>query len=209
MTVQVEALTYEALKAKCDHLEQINAQTLQVKLKMAETIKELTDRVNALAVENAAMKESRQRLAEFIHEELDADYPLNLEGETPATDAALSAIEARTERNENLMRFVVEVFNIAAQHCTLNRDEIHKLGQSLGLFASKEFGQETHWQLDGIFQDNSCGHAINHDKSIGIEMFANFCREKAVSSKTSYARSFWSKCGFQASIYAKKLREAK
>ncbi|WP_075201130.1 hypothetical protein [Serratia marcescens] len=56
MTVQVEALTYEALKAKCDHLEQINAQTLQVKLTMAETIKELTDRVNALAVENAELK---------------------------------------------------------------------------------------------------------------------------------------------------------
>ncbi|MBH2923804.1 hypothetical protein I5Q44_23675 [Serratia marcescens] len=50
---------------------------------------------DALAVENAAMKESRQRLAEFIHEELDADYPLNLEGETPTTDAALAAI--RTE----------------------------------------------------------------------------------------------------------------
>ncbi len=123
--------------------------------------------------------------------------------------AALAAIKARTERNENLMRFVVEVFNIAAQHCTLNRDEIHKLGQSLGLFASEEFGQETYWHLNGIFQDNSCGYAINNDKSIGIEMFANFCREKAVAAPTAYARSFWSKCGFQASIYATKLREAK
>ncbi|EME1467119.1 hypothetical protein V3510_003377 [Serratia marcescens] len=72
-----EVLTYEALKAKCDRLEQINAQTLQVKLTMAETIKELTDRAerlsgmltesrvatksaeeraDALAVENAALK---------------------------------------------------------------------------------------------------------------------------------------------------------
>ncbi len=50
---------------------------------------------DALAVENAALKETRQRLAEFIHEELDTDYPLNLEAETPATSAALAAIEAR------------------------------------------------------------------------------------------------------------------
>ncbi|HEJ6970393.1 TPA: hypothetical protein SMF36_000344 [Serratia marcescens] len=44
-----EVLTYEALKAKCDRLEQINAQTLQVKLTMPETIKELTDRVERLS----------------------------------------------------------------------------------------------------------------------------------------------------------------
>lgn len=62
-----EVLTYEALKAERD----------------------------ALAVENQALKESRQRLAEFIHEELDTDYPLNLEAETPATDAALAAIQAQ------------------------------------------------------------------------------------------------------------------
>ncbi|HFF9487781.1 hypothetical protein [Serratia marcescens] len=68
MTVQVEALTYEALKAKCDHLEQINTQTLQVKLTMAEAIKKLTARVNALAVENARYSMSAgqadQRMAE-------------------------------------------------------------------------------------------------------------------------------------------------
>ncbi|MGQ6073435.1 hypothetical protein ACUNGP_26670, partial [Serratia sp. IR-2025] len=44
-----EILTYEALKEKCDRLEQINAQTLQVKLAMAETIKELTDRAERLS----------------------------------------------------------------------------------------------------------------------------------------------------------------
>ncbi len=84
MTVQVEALTYEALKAKYDHLEQINAQTLQVKLTMAETIKELTDRAerlsgmltesrvatksaeeraDALTVENQALKRERSELS--------------------------------------------------------------------------------------------------------------------------------------------------
>ncbi|HGM5165099.1 TPA: hypothetical protein ACKPZB_001439 [Serratia marcescens] len=43
---------YEALVSELTSSQQINAQTLQVKLTMAETIKELTDRVNALAVRN-------------------------------------------------------------------------------------------------------------------------------------------------------------
>ncbi|MHA8779449.1 hypothetical protein ACYBAB_13950, partial [Klebsiella pneumoniae] len=38
-----------------------------------------------LASENVALKESRNNLAEFIHEELDADYPLNMNLETHAT----------------------------------------------------------------------------------------------------------------------------
>lgn len=124
MTVQVEALTYEALKAKCDHLEQINAQTLQVKLTMAETIKELTDRVNALAVENAAMKSAitgkayldfvtsngwnpgmktiNGKFAGFMDAEIDFgcmayDHAKKLIDavETPATSAALAAIQAQ------------------------------------------------------------------------------------------------------------------
>ena len=47
-----------------------------------------------LAAENLALKESRKNLAEFIHEELDADYPLNMNLETPATDAYLAGIKA-------------------------------------------------------------------------------------------------------------------
>ncbi|MEL5451103.1 hypothetical protein PTR41_14630 [Serratia bockelmannii] len=39
---------YEALVSELASSRQINAQTLQIKLTMAETIKELTDRVNAL-----------------------------------------------------------------------------------------------------------------------------------------------------------------
>lgn len=48
---------YEALVSELASSRQINAQTLQIKLTMAETIKELTDRVNALAVENQALIE--------------------------------------------------------------------------------------------------------------------------------------------------------
>ncbi len=48
---------YEALVSELASSRQINAQTLQVKLTMAETIKDLTDRGNALAVENQALKD--------------------------------------------------------------------------------------------------------------------------------------------------------
>ncbi|MDS0779969.1 hypothetical protein OSC13_18830 [Serratia marcescens] len=93
MTVQVEALTYEALKAKCDHLEQINAQTLQVKLTMAETIKELTDRVNALAVENAALSAALSLISGSYG--LSPHIQSMCAVDTPTTDAALAAIQAQ------------------------------------------------------------------------------------------------------------------
>ncbi|MCE0033301.1 hypothetical protein LVT43_27875 [Klebsiella pneumoniae] len=48
-----------------------------------------------LAAENVALKESRNNLAEFIHEELDADYPLNMNLETPTTDRIVAEAEAR------------------------------------------------------------------------------------------------------------------
>ncbi|WP_256660756.1 ead/Ea22-like family protein [Klebsiella quasipneumoniae] len=46
-----------------------------------------------LAAENVALKESRNNLAEFIHEELDADYPLNMNLETHATDRIVAGIK--------------------------------------------------------------------------------------------------------------------
>ncbi|HDC4620395.1 hypothetical protein [Enterobacter asburiae] len=49
----------------------------------------------ALAAENAGLKESRKNLAEFIHEELDAGYPLNMSIETPDTDAFLAEVRAQ------------------------------------------------------------------------------------------------------------------
>lgn len=47
-----------------------------------------------LAAENVALKEIRNNLAEFIHEELDADYPLNMNLETHATDHIVAGIKA-------------------------------------------------------------------------------------------------------------------
>ncbi|MBR7316944.1 hypothetical protein G3W18_08095 [Klebsiella pneumoniae] len=51
--------------------------------------------MDKLATENVALKESRNNLAEFIHEELDADYPLNMNLETHATDRIVAEAEAR------------------------------------------------------------------------------------------------------------------
>lgn len=56
-------------------------------LKLAKAFKQL-------AAENVALKESRNNLAEFIHEELDADYPLNMNLGTPATDRIVAGIKA-------------------------------------------------------------------------------------------------------------------
>ncbi|MFB3027599.1 hypothetical protein ACEWFA_14790 [Klebsiella pneumoniae] len=57
-------------------------------LKLAKAFKQM-------AAENVALKESRNNLAEFIHEELDADYPLNMNLETHATDRIVAEAEAR------------------------------------------------------------------------------------------------------------------
>ncbi|EOY3616124.1 hypothetical protein ACP4CF_005304 [Klebsiella pneumoniae] len=56
-------------------------------LKLAKAFKQL-------ASENVALKESRNNLAEFIHEELDADYPLNMNLETHATERIVAGIKA-------------------------------------------------------------------------------------------------------------------
>ncbi|HHU0640949.1 TPA: hypothetical protein ACT91U_001760 [Enterobacter hormaechei subsp. steigerwaltii] len=51
-----------------------------------------------LAAENAGLKVSRKNLAEFIHDELNADYPLNMDVETPATDAFLAEMRAQAHK---------------------------------------------------------------------------------------------------------------
>lgn len=59
------------------------------------TIENLQMQVETLAAENAGLKESRKNLAEFIHEELNAGYPLNMSIETPNTDAFLAEVRAQ------------------------------------------------------------------------------------------------------------------
>jgi len=88
---------YEALVSELASSRQINVQTLQVKLGMADTIKELEGRVNALAVENAALKSSVDLIASAYTEGEPAGFEIDRARhiETPATDAALAAIQAQ------------------------------------------------------------------------------------------------------------------
>ena len=58
-------------------------------------LRKVRNEAAALAAENAGLKESRKNLAEFIHEELDAGYPLNMNIETPATDAFLAEVRSQ------------------------------------------------------------------------------------------------------------------
>lgn len=81
----------------------------------------LEARCAALAAENAGLKESRKNLAEFIHEELDAGYPLNMDVETPDTDAFLaevraSAVDAAIEELNQLAERSEKEAPIAAEH---------------------------------------------------------------------------------------------
>ncbi len=98
---------YEALVSELASIRQINAQTLQVKLTMAESIKKLTDRVNGLAVENAGFKHALSVILE--HVDVTDKGPAGVvamiandelfNSETPATDAALAAIQAQGVEN--------------------------------------------------------------------------------------------------------------
>lgn len=94
---------YEALLSELASSRQINAQTLLVKLTMAETIKKLTDRVNVLTLENAGFKHALSVILEHVDVTdkgqagvvamIANDELFN--SETPATDAALAAIQAQ------------------------------------------------------------------------------------------------------------------
>ncbi|WP_413712960.1 hypothetical protein IBZ16_05270 [Serratia marcescens] len=132
----VKLSDYEALVSELASSRQINAQTLQVKLTMAETIKELTDRVNGLTVENESLFSAAGEVyaAGYNHGHLNTvDGIAYTEGveesfassgaqvlfessETPATDAAVREIEARGV--EKFAEFLDSP--IDGQHCYQN-----------------------------------------------------------------------------------------
>ncbi|HBX3870710.1 TPA: hypothetical protein MH003_02035 [Klebsiella pneumoniae subsp. pneumoniae] len=82
-------ITLEAVNELIASLESAGELSIREQkfLKLAKAFKQL-------AAENVALKESRNNLAEFIHEELDADYPLNMNLETHATDRIVAGIKA-------------------------------------------------------------------------------------------------------------------
>ncbi|HIE1217672.1 TPA: hypothetical protein ACXJRX_000899 [Serratia marcescens] len=144
---------YEALVSELARSLQNNAQTLQVKLTMAETIKELTDRVNALerqlsmseakckgyfsdaaaalvrcdalAVDNAGFKHALSVILEHVDVTdkgqagvvamIANDELFN--SETPATSAALAAIQA-----QGVEKFADDLQRTAMALCSVKPD---------------------------------------------------------------------------------------
>ncbi|HBS3996117.1 hypothetical protein I4171_05135 [Klebsiella pneumoniae] len=95
-------------------------------LKLAKAFKQL-------AAENVALKESRNNLAEFIHEELDADYPLNMNLETHATDRIVAGIKADgVEEFAAYQRAITEEWACKEGHSSLL-----KVAESAELFAQQ------------------------------------------------------------------------
>ncbi|WP_263748453.1 hypothetical protein [Klebsiella pneumoniae] len=82
-------ITLQAVNELIQSLESAGEPSIREQkfLKLAKAFKQL-------ASENVVLKESRNNLAEFIHEELDSDYPLNMNLDTPATDRIVAGIKA-------------------------------------------------------------------------------------------------------------------
>lgn len=116
---------YEALVSELASIRQINTQTLQVKLTMADTIKVLEERVNALAVENAALKDAITTHSQSTHfcELCGKDDPCSTDdvcyalNETPTTDAALAAIQA-----QGVEKFADDLHKTAMAMCSVKPD---------------------------------------------------------------------------------------
>lgn len=96
----MEALSYCQLMERCLAAEarvvelesgKVGNALLERENHHVEVVGKLTERIVELTAENVALKESRNNLAEFIHEELDVDYPLNMNPETPATERIVAA----------------------------------------------------------------------------------------------------------------------
>ncbi|WP_459378604.1 hypothetical protein [Serratia sp. ser-z] len=123
-----EVLTYETLKAerdaladKCDRLEYNLGNAI-----VGE--QEALQRVNALAVENVALKESLESICNAYNEELtdllDIAVKMAVKLQTPATDAALAAI--RNEATERVLKHLCDCQLISATVAELKADELRE-----------------------------------------------------------------------------------
>ncbi|MDT0208471.1 hypothetical protein [Serratia marcescens] len=89
-----EVLTYEALKAERDALEIRLRNALSSEQEAIQRAHAANQTADALAVENAELKQSELEFDKTCAEEFGPDWFSELT-ETPATSAALAAIEAR------------------------------------------------------------------------------------------------------------------
>ncbi|WP_459377783.1 hypothetical protein [Serratia sp. ser-z] len=106
---------YEALVSELASSRQINAQTLLVKLTMADTIKVLEERVNALAVENQALSAALSLISGSYG--LSPHIQSMCAVDTPTTDSALAAIQA-----QGVEKFADDLHKTAMAMCSVKPD---------------------------------------------------------------------------------------
>lgn len=140
----------------------------------------------------------------------DKPVPMSYEALKADRDAQKKLADALAVRNEKLMSFVVEVFNIAAQHCTLNREEIHALGERLELFGHETYQPVLHGYHIGLESGESRVYVIKNqpaDAAIAA-IEARGVEKAAVKMQESGAQTFGD-CYIALAQYATELREAK
>lgn len=110
---------YEALVSELASIRQINIQTLQVKLTMAETIKELTDRVNALAVERDAARNALASIYKTVTGERPewSNWQAYLDDIVEEIGAAIAAIQA-----QGVEKFADDLHKTAMAMCSVKPD---------------------------------------------------------------------------------------
>lgn len=143
----------DALEAKCKNLEKqishINTQSLEGALKMADAIKVLEDRVNALAVESVELRHIAERIVNALYaagyepEEnslhpwksliFDAEKALN----TPVTDAALAAIQA-----QGVEKFAAQQEQLAADYRKLSPGCYGETSSAENALMARDFAAE-------------------------------------------------------------------
>ncbi|MFW7680039.1 hypothetical protein ACPQUH_01925 [Klebsiella pneumoniae] len=122
MTITLQAVN--ELIASLDSAGELSIRETKV-MALAKAFKQL-------AAENVALKESRNNLAEFIHEELDADYPLNMNLETHATDRIVAGIKA------DGVALVKSAFEEHIQSSSCYQDEVIGMESALSIASQVE-----------------------------------------------------------------------
>lgn len=129
---KMHAVRFEAFAREAEHGEYVRFDAHQQEVSSLEAERDaLADRVNALTVENAAIKAMNNCLSEELHGyESDGAFEgpdmhhLWWKAETPATDAALAAI--RNEATARALKNLCDCQLISATVAELKADELRE-----------------------------------------------------------------------------------
>lgn len=193
---------YEALVSELASSRQINTQTLQVKLTMADTIKELTARVNALAVENATLKSG----VGFFMYSPDAGFEQHKTQED-AINAALEMIDDyRSDAGDGWCEEADRVFCGVILQQAVECDH-QKPSEDNGYLGSMDY------KLSPPIETPATDAALAAIQAQGVEKFAAQQEQLAADyrklSPGCYGETSSAENALMARDFAAKLREAK